>query len=161
GQVIALSGDPLAPGRIPRLEPTAIADDEFAFALCEGLVALALAELRGGSVDALGRALRLAVLGCGDALLLRRGLYATTLVERNAARGAAQAPAALRALYASASAGTGSQWLTRDPIEAARRALTQSFLDLEAERAGTRRDVLGYVGSADALLAASHDGFGA
>ncbi|HMI93299.1 MAG TPA: hypothetical protein VK509_18135, partial [Polyangiales bacterium] len=153
GQVVTLSGDSLAAGSIPRRAPTRLAGDEFAYALCEGLVALALCELQNATAtEPLARALRWAVLGCGDALLLRRGLYAPTLSARNTALSAAHAPAALRALYAAAADPSGPRPATRDALEATRRTLTQVFLDLEAERAGTRRDVLGYVGSSEPLL---------
>ena len=136
GQLIALAGDPVAAGSIPRLPPTLIAADEFAYALCEGLAALALVELEGdGAIDPLARALRWAVLACGDALLLRRGLYAPTLVARSAALASAHAPAALRALYAAAADPASPARVDRDALEAARRTLCQVFLDLEAERA--------------------------
>ena len=154
GQALSLTGNPLVVSRIPQLDPTRFAPDEFAYALCEGFTALALAELEAhGEIDPLARALRWAVLGCGDALLLRRGLYAPTLPARAAALRSAQAPAALRALYASASDPSPAKNVPREIVEAGRRALCQVFLDLEAERAGTRRDVLGYVGAAEALLA--------
>jgi len=162
GQVVTLSGDALAAGSIPRLAPTRLASDEFAYALCEGLVALALCELQNaGASEPFARALRWAVLGCGDALLLRRGLYASTLSARNTALAAAHAPAALRALYAVAADPSGPRPATRDALEATRRTLAQVFLDLEAERAGTRRDVLGYVGSSEPLLLPPNQGDGA
>jgi hypothetical protein len=162
GQLVTLSGDASVAGSVPRLGPTRIAADEFAYVLCEGLVALALCELEsGGAAEPLARALRWAVLGCGDALLLRRGLYAPTLSARKAALAAAHAPAALRALYADAADPHAPRAAARDGLEAARRTLTQVFLNLEAERAGTRRDVLGYVGSSEPLLRAPERSDGA
>jgi hypothetical protein len=162
GQLVTLSGDASLAGSVPRLAPTRMAADEFAYALCEGLVALALCELEsGGAAPPLARALRWAVLGCADALLLRRGLYAATLSARKAALSAAHAPAALRALYAEAADPGAPRSDARDTLEATRRTLTQVFLDLEAERAGTRRDVLGYVGSSEPLLRATESNDGA
>ena len=162
GQLITLAGDALAASSIPKLAPTRIASDEFAYALCEGFTALALAELEGeGALPPLARALRWAVLACGDALLLRRGLYAPTLATRSAALAAAHAPAALRALYDAAAAPAAPDHFDGDGLEATRRTLSHAFLDLEAERAGTRRDVLGYVGSSEPLLPAPDRGNGA
>jgi hypothetical protein len=161
GQVVTLVGDPSLARTIPELSAADLRWDEPTFTLCEGLVALALATLDAGVAwTTLVERMQRAVLGCADALLLRRDQYAETLGARAEALRAAHAGAALCAGHAEA-----RRWSVRPDLwspdgcdlqawlESTRRWLATSYLDLEAEHTGTPRDLLGYVSYGRPLLA--------
>jgi hypothetical protein len=162
GWLIPLLGDPALALAIPRREPRELHWQEAARALCQGLLPLALHELRPQRADhmrATVDVIQRAVLGCGDGLLLRRGQYADTLAARAAALDAAQASAALRAAYRSA-----IEWSSRpdrfgvahDELpaleESTRRTLAQALLAADAERLGSARDLLGLASLDESLF---------
>jgi hypothetical protein len=137
----------------PRLEPVQLRWQEAPFALCEGLVAVALRNLARDAPDATAlEPMHRAVLGCGDALLLRRSQYADTLAARADALDAMHASAQLRAAFRDAitfcarpdawapECGDLSTW-----HETTRRALGEAIVQAEAERLGSERDLIGYL----------------
>jgi hypothetical protein len=153
GWLITLLGDPALSLAIPRREPDQLRWQETAFALCEGFVALALSGLEADASDAgpVG-CMQRAVLGCGDALLLRRGQYADTLSARADALDAIHASASLRAAYRDAIAFCARPdiWTPESAdlaswLETLRRALAETIVHAEAERLGSERDLIGYL----------------
>lgn len=161
-QLLTLVGDPTLVSAIPRFDARELRADEPAFALCEGLTALACSSLdaRAGDCQVVDRMQR-AVLVCGDAMLLRRGQYADSLQARAEAVDATCTSAALRSGYREAidymarpdlwspSASDVATW-----IASTRRWLCAWYLDAEAERIGTQRELLAYLQHGDALVAA-------
>jgi hypothetical protein len=153
GWLITLLGDPALCLAIPRREPAELRWQEAAFALCEGLVPLALSGLTAGEQHAgtLDRMQR-AVLACGDALLLRRGSYADTLAARADALDKLHASAVLRAAYRDAirycarpdawqpESGDRQNWL-----QTTRRVLADAVVNAEAERLGSARTLAGFL----------------
>ena len=151
-QLVTLAGDPALVGTIPCHEPGDLPAHEAVFTLCEHLAALALATLAGAPEPGLVDRMQRAVLACGDALLLWRGQYADVLKARAEGIETVCTSAALRAGYADAivwsarpdawapSSCDAATWLA-----STRRWLSTWYLDFEAERAGTARDLLAYV----------------
>jgi len=153
-QLVTLVGDPTLVGAIPRYDASELRVDEPAHALCEGLAPLACATLDARTDEsALVDRMHRAVLACGDAMLLRRGQYADSLRARAESVEAVCASAAFRTgyldaiefcarpdLWAPHGAGDVQTW-----IASTRRWLLGWYLDSEAERTGTARDLISYV----------------
>lgn len=163
GWLITLLGDPALSLAIPRREPDQLRWQEMGFALSEGLVALALSGLSSDAAAPTAVAgMQRAILGCGDALLLRRGQYADTLGARADALDAIHASAVLRAAYRDAIAfcSRPDVWAPEsgDPgswQETMRRALADAIVHAEAERLGSARDLIGYVRHSEPLFSPS------
>jgi hypothetical protein len=160
GWLITLLGDPAVSLAIPRLEPGQLRWQETPFAMCEGLAALALRNLAGEPPAAQTiESMQRAVLNCGDALLLRRRQYADTLAARADALDAMHASALLRAAFRDAiefsaqpdawapESGDLATW-----HETMRRALADAIVHAEAERLGSERSLIGYLGHAEPLF---------
>jgi hypothetical protein len=153
-QLVTLVGDPTLVGAIPRYDASELRTDEPAHALCEGLVPLACATLdpRTGESTLVDRMHR-AVLACGDAMLLRRGQYADSLRARAESVEGVCAGAAFRAGYLDAIefCARPDLWMPRGGgdvqswLASTRRWLLAWYLDSEAERIGTARDLISYV----------------
>jgi hypothetical protein len=153
-QLVTLVGDPTLVGAIPRYDASELRADEPAHALCEGLAPLACATLdpRTGESVLIDRMHR-AVLACGDAMLLRRGQYADSLRARAESVEAVCASAAFRAGYLDAIefCARPDRWAppgdcdVQTWIASTRRWLLAWYLDSEAERTGTARDLISYV----------------
>ncbi len=153
GQALTLAGNPTLLSAIPSRPSPQLRWDEPLFALCEALAPLALCGLEAPDDAAAAVApLQRAVLACGDALLLQRGLYAETLAARAAALDAARASATLRAAYSEAIAWSSrpDRWQPHGAslsawVEDTRRALADRYLEQEAWRVGSARKLLRYV----------------
>jgi hypothetical protein len=153
-QLITLVGDPTLIGEIASYDASELRWDEAVFTLCEHLSALALATLEAPNNEALAvERMQRAALACGDALLLWRGQYADAFKARIEALSRVCTSAALRAAYVEAVAWSARPDLwTNDHsdlqtwLESTRRALATWYLDFEAERIGSARDLVGYVG---------------
>lgn len=170
-QLLTLSGDPTLVSAIPRHEAADLRWDEAVFTLCENLTALALVTLaNGGEANASHEAalvdrMQRAVLACGDALLLWRGQYGDVLKARAEALQTVCTSAALRAGYRDAIAWSArpDAWQPEGSdratwIASTRRWLAAWYLDFEAERIGTKRDLVAYVRHPAPLVAAESDG---
>lgn len=158
-QLVTLVGDPTLVSAIPRFEARELIPEAPAFVLCESLAVLACASLDplASEHEAIA-AMHDAVLACGDAMLLRRGQYADSLRARAEAVDASCASAAMRSGYREGidfaarpdlwrpSATDGQTWLA-----STRRWLAGWYLDGEAERTGSQRDLVGYVRHRGAL----------
>jgi hypothetical protein len=163
-QLVTLVGDPTLVGAIPRYNASELRADEPALALSEALTALACVTLDPNASDVarLDRMHR-AVLACGDAMLLRRGQYADSLRARAEAVEVTCASAALREGYREAMAFCARPDLWQPEgsdvetwLASTRRWLAAWYLDSEAERLGTPRDLLSYVRHLGPLCGPEH-----
>jgi hypothetical protein len=153
GQAITLAGNPMLTRAVPVREPVELRWDEPLLTLCEELLPLSLCSLEAAPTPELAvESMQRAVLACGDAALLHQGRYAETLSARAQAIGTAHAGAALTAGYREA-----IEWCSRpdlwsprnsdmdDWLESTRSSLATCYLDLEARRIGSARDLLAYL----------------
>ncbi len=151
GQLITLAGDPALTASLPRYDAAQLVREACAYAVVEGLTALALGQLLEQDEPALVGHTHRAVLACADAMLLSRRAYAPNFEQRVLRLQDAMTPTALVAAYEDAMAYTGqpeawqpAEGARSDWLSVTRKQLAGWHLGFEQRRIGTPLDAMAY-----------------